>query len=123
MRTLPECPRVAERPRVGDWDMDELMTLAEAVRLHWPKGPLTVPSLRNAIRQGALPVCVVAGKHFLTRRGLLSLSQGKTLKDERSAAAPEGRGKRSSSLTRMSREEARQWVADSLGQFDQDSPR
>lgn len=123
MGTLPECPRVAERPKARDWDMDEIMTLAEAVRLHWPKGPLTVPSLRHAIKTGTLPVCVVAGKHFVTRRGLLSLSHGMTLNGEKSTIAPAGLGKRSSSSARMSREEARRWVAESLGQSKGDSPR
>jgi hypothetical protein len=103
-------PRIVERPNVRDWGMDELMTVAEAVQLHWPNGPLKVATLRTAVRKGELPVCVVAGKFFLTRRGLLSLSQGKTLTDRKSTVAGVGLTKEASSSVRMSREEALRWV-------------
>jgi hypothetical protein len=63
--------------------MDELMTLQEAVDLHWPDGPLTVPTLRTAIRDGQLAVCEIAGKFFLTRRLLLGLSAGRVLAPSR----------------------------------------
>lgn len=67
-------PRVARRPDPAQWDLDELMTLPEAVALFWPDGPLTVRSLRTAIRDRRLPVSVVAGKHLVTRRALTEMS-------------------------------------------------
>jgi len=42
------------------------MTLAEAARLHWPHGPITVATLRTAARQGDLGIVTLAGKHFTT---------------------------------------------------------
>jgi len=50
------------------------MTLPEAVALFWPDGPLTVRSLRTAIRDRRLPVSVVAGKHLVTKRALAEMS-------------------------------------------------
>lgn len=69
-------PRVAERSTPDAWGMDELMSLREAVELHWPNGPLTVASLRITIRDGKLPVCEIARKHLVTRRCLMELSKG-----------------------------------------------
>ena len=48
----PTPPRVAERPDPRDWDDYELLTLPEAAGLFWPRGPLTVATLRTAIRDG-----------------------------------------------------------------------
>jgi hypothetical protein len=56
------------------WDDDELMTLIEAVALYWPDGPLTETSLRTAARDGRLPISQVAGKFFVTRTALRSLT-------------------------------------------------
>lgn len=97
----PMSARVAVRPDPKSWDMDELMTLKEAVDLHWPDGPLTIPTLRTAIRDGKLPVCSVAGKFFLTRRALLALSEAEMMKptSPRASWRPNGTG--------MSLEEAR----------------
>ncbi|MET3694838.1 hypothetical protein [Methylobacterium goesingense] len=63
-------PRVAARPSQIEWDDDELLTLPEAAALMWPNGPLTVSSLRTAVRDGQLQVVVVAGK-ILTNRAAL----------------------------------------------------
>lgn len=68
-------PRVAERPRVEDWKEDELLTLPEAVALFWPKGPLTVTSLRTAGHEGSLEITVVAGKHFVTPAAIRSMGK------------------------------------------------
>jgi hypothetical protein len=76
MNSSANSPRVRERPDPQTWEMDELLTVAEAVELHWPNGPITVPTLRTAIRQGQLAVCRIAGKFYLTRRCLLALSAG-----------------------------------------------
>lgn len=66
--------RVVRRPDPALWDTDELMTLSEATALFWPDGPLTVRSLRTAIRDRRLPVSVIAGKHFVTKRALAEMS-------------------------------------------------
>ena len=71
--------RVASRPDPESWALDELMTLPEAARLFWPEGPLTVTSLRTAVRCGNLGVCVVAGRHLVTRRAILEMSECRRL--------------------------------------------
>lgn len=72
-RTMKE-DRIKERPDPGSWGMDELMTLAEAARLFWPKGPLTANSLRIAVRDGVLPATTIAGKLLTTRRAIAEMS-------------------------------------------------
>jgi hypothetical protein len=59
-------PRIVARPDPRDWDPDDLLTLPEAAALFWPSGPLTVSSLRTAIRDARLEVAVIARKHFVT---------------------------------------------------------
>ncbi|MEH2524199.1 hypothetical protein V1288_002108 [Bradyrhizobium sp. AZCC 2176] len=86
-KTPVQSARVEARPTPESWDMDELMTLKEAVDLHWPQGPITVATLRTAIRDGQLAVCAIAGKFFLTRRLLLGLSTGRVLPRSREARA------------------------------------
>jgi hypothetical protein len=92
---IAKSPRVRERPDPRAWGMDELLTITEAVELHWPNGPITAATIRTAIRQGQLAVCRIAGKFFLTRRCLLALSEGRII-DAKSGAsarkAPQPRG-------------------------------
>ena len=66
--------RVTERPSPEQWEDDELMTLAEAAKLHWPKGPITEETLRTAVRDGRLPVSEIARKLFTTKTALRVLS-------------------------------------------------
>lgn len=66
--------RVQARPDPAAWELDELMSLPEAAALFWPAGPLSTHSLRVAVRDGALPVTIVAGKILTTRRSVLSMS-------------------------------------------------
>jgi hypothetical protein len=66
--------RVAQRPDPAAWGEDELMSLGEAARLHWPDGPITERTLRTAVRDGRLPISRFAGKFFVTRRALAVLS-------------------------------------------------
>lgn len=96
--------RVEVRPDPRSWDMDELMTLKEAVDLHWPQGPITVPTLRTAIRDGKLAFCEIAGKFFLTRRLLLGLSVGRVAGDPPGAPSDTSGSRRRKGL---SLEEAR----------------
>ncbi|PZQ19264.1 MAG: hypothetical protein DI565_02500 [Ancylobacter novellus] len=59
--------------------MDELLTLEEAVGLMWPTGPLTVSTLRTAIRNKELEVAKIARKHFVTRRSLMTMAACKPI--------------------------------------------
>jgi hypothetical protein len=67
--------RVAERPDPNHWDGDDLLTLPEAVALFWPQGPLTVPSLRTAIRDGRLAVVIIGRKHLVTPSCIRAMSR------------------------------------------------
>lgn len=71
---MPHVDRVADRPDPRSWGDDELMTLSEAARLHWPHGPITEHTLRTAVRDGRLAISQVAGKFFVTKRALADLS-------------------------------------------------
>lgn len=104
---VTKASRTLLRPTPNSWDLDELMTLAEAVELHWPNGPITVRTLRTAIRDGQIPVCVVATKFFVTRRGLLELSHGTKRQPARHTAA-ETRGSRPRGG--MTEREAAEWL-------------
>lgn len=73
MKKPGRSPRVRERPNPEMWAFDEIIFLPEAAELMFPKGPLTVSSLRTAVRDGKLAVSVIAGKHFTTRRQILGL--------------------------------------------------
>ncbi|MGA0564970.1 hypothetical protein ACO2RV_21205 [Ancylobacter sp. VNQ12] len=67
-RTRPRDPlfRVRNRPSVDQWAADESMTLAEAVALFFPDGPLTIKSFRTAAKRGQLAVRRVSGRDFTT---------------------------------------------------------
>jgi hypothetical protein len=67
-------PRIAARPDPAAWADDELMTLGEAVALFWPDGFFTERKLRNAVKNGRLPISQVNGRYFVTRNALRSLS-------------------------------------------------
>jgi hypothetical protein len=67
-------PRIEARPLPENWKADELLTLDEAAALFWPDGPLTVTSLRTAVRNGQLDVAEIAGKLFTTTAGIARMS-------------------------------------------------
>lgn len=58
--------RVHLRPALAQWEGDEGITLAEAVALFFPDGPLTIKSLRAAAKKGQLAVKRIAGRDFTT---------------------------------------------------------
>jgi hypothetical protein len=62
--------RVKIRPSPDQWGAEEPVTLAEAIALFFPNGPLTISSLRNEIRKGTLAVARVAGKDWTTPASL-----------------------------------------------------
>lgn len=61
--------RVDQRPS-PDTDF-EMLSLDQAAAIFWPNGPLTVASLRTAVRDGILDVAEIAGK-VLTNRAALA---------------------------------------------------
>jgi hypothetical protein len=63
-------PRVALRPDPAQWSADELMTLQEAAWLFWPMGPLTMTSLRTAVRDHQLDVAEIAGKILTNKNSI-----------------------------------------------------
>jgi hypothetical protein len=67
-------PRIEARPSPEDWKAEELLTLAEAAALFWPDGPLTVTSLRTAVRDGQLEVAEIAGKLLTTKAAIARMS-------------------------------------------------
>jgi hypothetical protein len=75
--------RVAQRPDPSSWGEDELLTLGEAARLHWPNGPITERTLRTAIRDGRLAISKLAGKFYVTRRALSALSHCEAIRPAR----------------------------------------
>jgi hypothetical protein len=66
--------RIAARSDPATWGEDELLTLAEAAALFWPDGPLTVTSLRTAVRDGQLRVAPIAGKFLTSKRAVMEMS-------------------------------------------------
>lgn len=66
--------RVAKRPDPAQWSDAELMSLYEAAALFWPDGPLTVTSLRTAVRDGKLGVAEIAGKLLTTKAAIAEMS-------------------------------------------------
>lgn len=66
-------PRIRRRSDPAQWDLEEPLTLAEAVALLFPEGPLTVASLRTEIRKGRLRFSRVAGRLFVSRAAINSL--------------------------------------------------
>ncbi|MCS3451952.1 hypothetical protein M2222_008271 [Bradyrhizobium elkanii] len=51
-------------------DQDAPMRLADAVRIAFPKGGMTVAGLRREINRGRLIPEKIAGKHFVTLAGI-----------------------------------------------------
>ena len=74
-RRIDNVDRVLARPDPEEWSDDELLTLPEAARLFWPKGPLTAATLRTAGRDGKLRICVIASKHYTSRRAILEMTR------------------------------------------------
>lgn len=79
--------RVAERPAPWQWDQDELLTLTEAAALFWPAGPITITSLRTAVRDGKLEVAEIAGKLFTSKSAIGRMSRC-ALRQDRADPAP-----------------------------------
>jgi hypothetical protein len=79
--------RVSRRPDPAAWSEDELLALHEAVALLWPRGPVTVSSLRTAIAAGDLAYARIAGRIYTTRPALAAMAACR-----RTAAADGGAG-------------------------------
>lgn len=74
MPPRPSLERLSLRPTPESWGDDELVSLAEAVALFFPKGPLTASSLRVARRRGELACVEVCGRTFTTPRAMRTMS-------------------------------------------------
>ncbi len=72
--TPREAARVAARPELDLWDGDELVTLAEALAIGQPHGPMSVRGLRTARDAGQLATVKVAGKIFTTLNALAAMT-------------------------------------------------
>ncbi|WFU41445.1 hypothetical protein QA640_02630 [Bradyrhizobium sp. CB82] len=71
---VPE--RVRLRPLVSDWSEHELITLPEVVALFWPGGggPVTLTTIRTAVRDGDLDIVPIAGKFFTTKAAVIRMA-------------------------------------------------
>jgi hypothetical protein len=69
--------RVDRRPEPANWGDDDDMTLAEYIAVFWPEGPLTINTLRTAIKRGDLTAAWVRGLWFVTPAQVRALFQPK----------------------------------------------
>jgi hypothetical protein len=92
MMASEKIDRVALRPDPAQWGEDEIMSLDEAARLHWPSGwPVTSRSLRREARPGGrLAISRLGKRIFVTRRALASLSECKLVNARVIAGDAEG---------------------------------
>ncbi len=81
MAPRPPLERLKARPKQDEWDDDELLSLAEAAALFFPRGPLTVASLRIACQRGELACVQICGKGFTTPRALREMTAPKRTGD------------------------------------------
>lgn len=95
--------RVRARPDPALWRDDELMTLVEAAALYWPEGPLTETSLRTAVRDGRLPISQIAGKFFVTKTALRTLTVCEPLREDIPARTAPIRGSGAGYLSDLAR--------------------
>lgn len=58
--------RVRHQPDPASWADDDKLTLKEAVALFYPRGPVTLKTLRSAIAKGGLIPYDFAGKLWVT---------------------------------------------------------
>jgi hypothetical protein len=105
--SAPDLSRVLQRQDPESWGLDDLLTLPEAALLC---PPLTVTTLRTSVRKGQLPVAVIAGKFFTTRRHLAVMTDCRPLDGSR-PGRPRRDGERGKTLTAK---EARQLLDSEL---------
>ncbi len=75
MAPRPPLERLEARPGPDEWDDDELVTLAEAVELFFPRGPLTIGGLRSAIGRHELPSVNICNRIYTTPGALRRLTR------------------------------------------------
>ncbi len=90
-RRIDKVDRVLARPDPAEWSADELLTLPEAAHLFWPNGPLTTATLRTAARDGKLKICIVASKHYTSKRAIEDMACDMERLGQPAAAAAEER--------------------------------
>ncbi len=79
--------RLVDRPAVDQWAEDEILSLEEARALFFPRGPLTVKSLRSAVRLGQLASASIAGRVYTTPSAVRSLLEPRLRPDARGPCA------------------------------------
>lgn len=75
MAPRPALTRVCERPDPASWADDELITLAEATRLFFPRGPLTIGGLRTAIARRELHGITLNNRIYTTPGAIRHLTR------------------------------------------------
>jgi hypothetical protein len=88
MGTKPDLSRVVERNDPQAWAEDDLLTMAEAAMLFWPRGPLRAASLRNAAKNGQLAIVIIAGKMMTTKKALKNMANCTAAKRHEVAPGP-----------------------------------
>jgi hypothetical protein len=74
MKKIP--PRVAQRSDAGLWSPTEMMSLAEAAALFFPDGyPLSLNSLRTAVRDNQLAVVVIGNKFLTNKASIIAMTE------------------------------------------------
>ena len=111
--------RVKRRPRPEQWLDDEPITLAEAVALFFPEGPLTINSFRKAAKRGDLAVRRLLGKDFTTPRAVREMtkpcqveSQSRPASSSESVMAAAPSGSSSTAAGRSARDAAKKTFAE-----------
>jgi hypothetical protein len=101
-----ECSeRITKRPDPSQWAPNELLTLQEAAQLFWPDGPITVSTLRTAVRDRQLAVVTIARKLFTCPAAVKAMAVFET------ALPPRGPLKSNEHEGRMSLAEAKALLA------------
>lgn len=70
MAPRPALNRLLTRPRLSDWDDDELITFAEAVALLFPNGPISTAGLHVAKRRGELASVSICRMSYTSIRSI-----------------------------------------------------
>lgn len=87
MAPRPALNRLTTRPSAGEWQNDELISLAEAAALLFPRGPLNAKSLRLACRRDELEHVVICGKTYTTLDALRRMTDGRKHSSSSTAAS------------------------------------
>ncbi len=74
MPPRPALSRLTSRPKLSQWEEDELLTLIEISTLMFPNGPFSASSLRKISKNGGLAVIMIGKKIFTTVKEVRKMS-------------------------------------------------